>query len=107
MKRNEAKQLIRECLNEIIEPRIEDRWLKRIGTSIVESLIAWGVNVEKWNIYEHDKNIVILQLSFKLIKYKAIWTLLNMIARYNGDLRMYPDKEFISVDIRLDKKNLK
>jgi hypothetical protein len=85
----------------------ENRKLKASGNRMVESLIAWGINIEKWNIYEMDKNTIMLQLYFKLIKSKAIWTLLNMMARHNGDLRMYPDKDFIGVDIKIDKKNLR
>jgi hypothetical protein len=95
-------------VDEVIQPQyVEDRDLKASGLRIVESLVAWGVNIEKWNIYEQDKNTIILQLYFKLIKSHAIWILLNMVHKHNGELRMYPDKTFIGADIKMARKNLR
>jgi hypothetical protein len=46
------------------------------------------------------------QLYFKLIKAPAIQRLLSTVGTYDGNMRMYPDKNFIGVDIKIDKKNI-
>ena len=107
IKKSDVKQLIRECLDELIHPQyVENRALKSFGSRMVEQLILRGVAVEKWNIYEQDQRTVMFQLYFKLIKAPAIQRLLSTVGTYDGNMRMYPDKNFIGVDIKIDKKNI-
>jgi hypothetical protein len=46
IKCSEVKQLIRECLDELIQPQyVENRALKSFGSRMVEQLILRGVAV--------------------------------------------------------------
>ena len=102
MKRNEARQLIRECLNEIFKLQDDpDAKLKSKGERIVGRLTSYGVKVEKWNIYKYDENSVVIQLYFKLIKQKEIINLLGLIKMYYTGIRMYSDKNLICVELRI------
>ena len=109
MNKDEAKGLIRECLNEIIQKPhyVPDRALKIFGDRTIDYLVSRGVAIEKWDIYEQDRNTVIFQLYFKLIRQKELGQLLTtLVGTYNGELRMYPEKNFVGVDVKIDKKNM-
>ena len=105
MKHTEAKQLIRECLNEILPPRNNPpNELRPRGAIVVGRLTHNSVKVERWNIYEYDENTVMIQLYFKLLKQREIMNILGLINMYHCDMRMYSDKDLVCVDLKIDKR---
>ena len=94
-------------VDEVIQPQyVEDGSLKFIGGSIIKSLISDGVAIEKWNIYEHDKNTIMFQIYLKLIKSPEIRKLLMLNGSYHGTMRMYSDKNLICVEIKVDRNRM-
>jgi hypothetical protein len=97
MKHSEAKRLIRECLNEIIRGNPE-------GNRIIVWLVSRGIKPERWNVYEDDEKTAVIQLYFKLISQEGLKNILKLIEMHNGKIRMYPDKNLICVDLKIDKR---
>ena len=91
-------------VDEVIQPQyVEDGSLKLIGGSIIKSLISDGIAIEKWNIYEHDKNTIMFQIYLKLIKSPEIRKLLILNGSYHGAMRMYSYKNLICVEMKVDR----
>ena len=107
MKQDEAKQLIRECLNEIFQLQDgSNAKLKLLGKQIERRLTSYGIKVEKWNIKERDKRTVLFQLSFKLLKYSTLKRLISIVETYGEEMRMYPGDYAIGMDIIINKDKM-
>ena len=94
-------------VDEVIQPQyVEDGSLKLIGGSIIKSLISDGIAIEKWNIYEYDKNTIMFQIYLKLIKSPEIRKLLMLNGSYHGTMRMYSYKNLICVEMKVDRNRM-